>query len=284
VLAVGARLILLALASADGAATPSATLPIASGRTTTLVVGADVGAPIERAVPSATYAHAAAADADERWEDAPPLYRKAIDEWTAATRSRSSRAVELAIDKAEHEARASQALAADARHPARPGRAGGDPGRTFERRQALETGRLLAAKLLATRAWLGRVSATLYTHARDRLETARGEPTAVSPPAADIQAEAELLLCVTYAVGGAATEARLARARVSEAARDDPGNTLAVAACAAALGDTETALGLLETFVLRPAPPRADRFLRDIYLRNDWDRLRGNPRFESLFR
>ena len=35
---------------------------------------------------------------------------------------------------------------------------------------------------------------------------------------------------------------------------------------------------------LHPGPGRTDRFaLRDLYLSNDWDRLRGDPRFESLF-
>ena len=57
-----------------------------------------------------------------------------------------------------------------------------------------------------------------------------------------------------------------------------------MAACAAGLGETRAALAELEILVLHPGPSRNDRFqLRDLYLSNDWDRLRGNPRFESLF-
>ena len=36
--------------------------------------------------------------------------------------------------------------------------------------------------------------------------------------------------------------------------------------------------------MLRPLFPRRDIVLRDVYLANDWDHLRGDPRFESLFR
>jgi hypothetical protein len=294
VLTVGARLLLIAVATADAAPGPAvapAAIPIRSGRTTTVVAGIDVGSPIELAVPSAAYARAAAADAEERWDDAQPLYRQAIAEWTAIARTRPSRALELAIAKAERELRSSQMLAIAVRNAGLPDRAGpmaDDARRTFERHQALEDGRLLSAKLLATRAALGRVSAALYTHARNRLEAARDTvPTAVSRggagASASADAEIELLLCATYAVGDVERDARLARARVTEAERDDPTNTLAVAACAAALGETEAALRTLETVVLRPFPLRPERFLRDIYLANDWDRLRGNPRFESLF-
>ena len=57
-----------------------------------------------------------------------------------------------------------------------------------------------------------------------------------------------------------------------------------MAACAAALGETRAAIAELEIMVLHPGPSRSDRFqLRDLYLSNDWDRLRGDPRFESLF-
>ena len=92
------------------------------------------------------------------------------------------------------------------------------------------------------------------------------------------------MLCATYAIGGDAAAARLARAHVSSAARADPANAVARAACAAALGETEAALAALESFVLRPLIPRSDIALRDVYLANDWDHLRGDPRFESLFR
>lgn len=286
-LGVGARLILIAVAAADP--TPAANLPIASDRTTTVVASVDVGAPIERAVPSAAYLRAATADAEERWADAQPLYRQAIAEWTATTRTRPSRVLELAIAKAERELRSSQLLAGAAAQGARirvgRSRMAEEAQRNWERRQALDDGRLLSAKLLATRAMLGRVPAALYTRARNRLEEARdAEP---HPPerttATGAHADVELLLCATYAAGGAVADARFARAHVSEAERADPANTLGVAACAAALGETETALAALETFVLRPIPARPERFLQEIYLANDWDHLRGNPRFESLF-
>jgi hypothetical protein len=314
VLGVGARLILIAVAAANPIppippaapappapltpptratpptpSAPAATLPIGSGRTTTVIARIDVGAPIERTVPSASYLRAATADAEERWADAQPFYRQAIADWTATTRTRPSRVLELAIAKAERELRSSQLLAGaaaqDARIPVGRNRMmSAEVQRNWERRQALDEGRLLSAKLLATRATLGRVPAALYVHARNRLEEARDtEPHPPDRAATDAQADVELLLCATYAAGGAAADARFARAHVTEAERADPANTLGVAACAAGLGETEAALAGLETFVLRPVPARPERFLREIYLSNDWDRLRGNPRFESLF-
>jgi len=52
-----------------------------------------------------------------------------------------------------------------------------------------------------------------------------------------------------------------------------------------ALGEDDAALAHLEMYVLRPAPHQAEPYtLRDLYLANDWDRLRGQPRFESLFK
>jgi hypothetical protein len=100
---------------------------------------------------------------------------------------------------------------------------------------------------------------------------------------ASANAEIQLLLCATYAVGDTEADARFARARVTEAERADPVNAQSLAGCAALLGETETALRTLESMILRRLPLRADRFLRDLYLSNEWDRLRGNPRFESLF-
>jgi hypothetical protein len=298
VLPTGARLVMMVVAgvnptaaapaaAAPAAASPVAALPVQGGRTTTVIASIDVGAPIERAVPSPAYARAAAADAEERWPDAEALYRRALDEWTAIAHTRPSRALDLAIAKAERELRASQTLAAGApgdRATSSRARPPDDAGRAFERHQALERGRLLAGKLLATRATLGRVSPALYADARDRLEALRdGDPRPAGRNAPVRSADVELLLCATYAAGDVPADARLARARVTQAEREDPGNTVAVAACAAALGDTEAALASLETFVLRPLSVRADGFLRDLYLWNDWDHLRGDPRFESLF-
>ena len=273
-------------AAATAGVTPGA-IPLRVGRTTTVVVAPDVGAPLELALPSAAYARAAAADADGRWEDALPLYRQAIAEWTALSRTRPSRPLALAIDKAQMELQISQLLGALSHDDAPAGRAArgaGDAARAFGRQRPLQEGRLLKGKLLSTRAALGRVSPTLYARARDRLEEARdAEPRPAAGAPAGANAEIELLLCATYAVGDAEADARLARARVTEAERADPANAQSLAGCAALLGETETALRTLESIVLRRFPPRADRFLRDLYLSNEWDRLRGNPRFESLF-
>ncbi len=255
-----------------------------------MVATDDVGAPLERAFPSATYAHAAAADAELRWDDARLLYRQAADDWTASAHTRPSRALENAIAKAEHEAGLSQALAGDQRLGAPSlDRLPTEARRTFVQRRALEVGRMLRAKLMATRAVLGHAPPELYARTRARLEEAR-DAAAPTPAAGQPQSqdssdpETELLLCATYAIGGDAAAARLARAHVPSGARADPANAVARAACAAALGETDAARAALESFVLRPLFPRSDIALRDVYLANDWDHLRGDPRFESLFR
>jgi hypothetical protein len=123
--------------------------------------------------------------------------------------------------------------------------------------------------------------ADLYARTRARLETAR-DAAAQGRDGPD--AEVALQLCAPYAVGGDRAAARAARAQVSAAQRADPATALPRAACAAALGETDAALAALESYVLRPPVPRPDSVLRDVYLSNDWDHLRGNPRFESLFR
>ena len=285
-LLVSARLVLVALLAAPDA---GAGLALAQpGRTVTVIATDDVGAPLERAFPSATYARAAVADVELRWDDARLLYRQAADEWTTTAHTRPSRALESAIAKAEREASLSQALAGYQRL--------GDPSlerlpaearRAFVQRRALEVGRMLRAKLMATRALLGRAPPELYARARARLEEARAAaaPSHGAGTSNDgSDAETDLLLCATYAIGGDAAAARLARAHVPSAARTDPANAVSRAACAAALGETEAALAALESFVLRPLFPRNDIALREVYLANDWDHLRGNPRFESLFR
>ena len=201
-------------------------------------------------------------------------------------RLQPSRALELAIAKAERERQRSQLLASRARGDRRDRpRSARDP---FTRRaDALDEARQLRAKLMVARAVLERVPAALYARTRDRLrEALRARGARAPPPAARTGGDAEihLLLCATYAAGGEIEAARLARAHVTEAERADPANTVALAACAAALGETRAALAELEIFALHPGPGRTDRFaLRDLYLANDWDRLRGDPRFESLF-
>jgi hypothetical protein len=255
----------------------------APGRTITVVASEDVGAPLERAFESVLYARAAAADAEMRWDDARLLYRQAAEAWAAIARTRPSRALESAIAKAEHEALASQALLTRAHSGVTIpfGNLPEEARRAFQRRQALEDAHLLRGKLMATRAALGRLPPQLYARTRARLETAR-DAAARTREGSD--AEIALQLCATYAVGGDAADARLARAHVTTAERDDPANTLSLAACAAALGDNDAALAALESFTLRPILPRPDSVLREVYLSNDWDHLRGDPRFESLFR
>ena len=56
-----------------------------------------------------------------------------------------------------------------------------------------------------------------------------------------------------------------------------------LAACAAALGETRAALAALELALLHPVVGRVVRDNARLYEANDWDRLRGDPRFESLF-
>ncbi len=250
-------------------------------RTNSVIVSADVGAPVERAVPNRAYARAIAADAELRWTDAETLYREALVEWTAAARLQPSRALELAMAKADRERQRSQALASRARAAANRGEQDPDATRT----DALEEGRLLRAKLMATRAVLERVPATLYARTLDRLQAARraapvGEDDDGSPVTRD--GEINLLLCATHAAAGDPAAARLDRARVTEADRADPANSVPLAACAAALGETRAALAALELALLHPV---VGRIVRDtsIYEANDWDRLRGDPRFESLF-
>ena len=290
-LLVSARLVFVALFVAPGARGGTGAISAPPGRTITVIATDDVGAPLERAFPSATYAHAAAADAELRWDDARLLYRQAADEWTASAHTHPSRALESAIAKAEHEASLSQTLAGYQRlgTPSLE-RLPAEARRVFLQRRALEVGRLLRAKLMATRAVLGRVPPELYARTRARLEEARdaGAPIHAAQNGSDgsdeSDAETQLLLCATYAIGGDAAAARLARAHVRSAARVDPANAVARGACAAALGEADAALAALESFVLRPLIPRNDIVLRDVYLANDWDHLRGDPRFESLFR
>jgi hypothetical protein len=243
---------------------------------------ADVGAPLERAVPNKSYAQAAAADGEQRWADAVALYREAGSEWTLAARAQPSRALELAAAKAERERQRSQLLASRAMAGVTIPRSNRDP---FTRRaDALDEGRQLRAKMMAARAVLERVPAALYARTRDRLREALRAGAGGAGARMGGDAEIHLLLCATYAAGGEIEAARLARAHVTEAERADPANIVALATCAAALGETRAAIAELEIVALHPGPGRTDRFaLRDLYLANDWDRLRGDPKFESLF-
>jgi len=253
------------------------------GRTTAVVVTVGVGAPLERGVPGKFYAQAAAADAEQRWADAAALYREAVNEWTAAARLQPSRALDLAVMKAERERQRSQMLASRVRAATGAGsRFGRDP---FSRRtDALDEARQLRSKLLTARAVLERVPPALYARTRDRLREALRAGAGGAGQRMGGDAEIHLLLCATLATGGEIEAARLARAHVTEAERADQSNGVALAQCAAALGETRAALAELEVLALHPGPGRGDRFaLRDLYLSNDWDRLRGDGKFESLF-
>ncbi len=251
---------------------------LAPERTSVVVVSEDIGSPVERARPSQDYRRAAQADADGRWAEARPLYRRAADQWAAENRRHPSRTMDLAVAKAEREAARSEELAVRTRQGGFAGRIPEDLREVFRRRQAFEDARLLRDKLMATRAALGSLPGGLYARTRARLREAV-DPDA--PPARN--AEVQLWLCATEAVGGNGGAARLARAAVPDAARADPANALALAACDAALREDEAALRALESYVLRLPPPRPNDLLQDLSLWNDWDHLRGTRRFESLF-
>jgi hypothetical protein len=260
-------------------AAPSATegpaTTLAPRRTTTVVVMPDLGTAVENAVPGRAFGLAAAMDAQQRWSEAAVLYQQAAAEWAEALRLHPSPALERALQKAERERQRSQLLAST-----RPTR--GRLESTATSINPLEEGRLLRAKLMVVRATRGQAPAELVTRAR----AAFGEALrAAGPQRPALEAEARLLLCATDAAAGERGAARLQRAHVTSAERRDLDNVVPLAVCAAALGEDDDALGYLEMYVLRPAPHQAEPYtLRDLYLANDWDRLRGKERFESLFR
>jgi hypothetical protein len=281
--------VLVAAPASGGGGTGA--VAVAPGGTITVEAALDVGAPVERAVRGRAYALAVAKDGQERWTEAAVLYQQAVAEWTAALRARPSPALERAVQKADRERQRSQMLAGLERARARNDA-------TVSRMGPLDEARLYRTKLMVVRAFTGTVPAALYARARNAFEEAlrsgNGNVAAAgtiivgpvgAPPRPGTQAEINLLLCATHAAAGDPAAARLARARVPDAERADPANALAMAVCAAALGEHEQALGRLEVFVLRPPPHHADAYvLRDLYVANDWDRMRGSPRFESLFR
>jgi hypothetical protein len=259
------------------AAEPTA-IRLAPGRTTTvqMPLPADAGTPVERAVPGRFFSQAALLDGQQRWAEAAALYQQAVIEWSTAQRLAPSPALERAVQKAERERQRSQLLA------------GAFPMRSRSENivtpmQPLELGRLLRAKLMVVRAATGAAPPAIYGRARRALEEALRLTGGGQHPGAD--AEIHLLLCATHAADGERSAARLDRAYVSDADRKDPDNALALALCAAGLGENDQAMGLLEAFVLRPPPHQVDPYmLRELYVANDWDRLRGQARFESLFR
>jgi hypothetical protein len=248
--------------------------PLPLGRTTTVQHVPALGTPVERAVPGRTFAAAVAMDAEQRWAEAAALYQQAVVEWTEAARARPSAALDRAAQKAERERQRSQLLASTV--PLR-----GRLESVVTSVNPLEEGRLLRAKLMVVRANRGLAPASVYARARAAFEEALRN---ARRDRANAAVEVHLLLCATHAAAGDATRARLERAHVTTAERQDLDNALPLAVCAAALGEDDAALAHLEAFALRPAPHQTEPYvLRELYVANDWDRLRGRPRFESLF-
>ena len=248
---------------------------VEEGRTTEIVAGPPLGAALERAVDSDAYALAVANDRDEHWSEAAGLYQQAIADWSSQYRHDPTPDLERAIFKADRERQRSQLLAGvqaqrDKLPPA------------TLRALALERGRIYRVKLMSVRAYTGAVPVGLFARTRRELEEALRLADSTKPGA---ETEARLLLCATRAAGGDRMGARLELAHVGTGERQDPGTALPLATCQAALGNLEQALSLLESYVRRqPVEQRLDPFaLRDLYLANDWDRLRGNRRFETLF-
>ena len=265
----------LVVAAGPARADDGAHVTIDEGRTTDIVAGPPVGAALERAVRSEAYALAVASDHDEHWSEAAGLYQQAIAEWTSQYKHDPSPELERAIFKADRERQRSQLLAGvqaqrDKLPPA------------TVRALALERGRIYRAKLMSVRAYTGAVPVALFARARRELEEALRLADSTKPSA---ETEVRLLLCAARAAGGDRMAARLELAHVPTSERDDPATTLPLATCQAALGNLPEALSLLEAYVRRqPVEQRLDPYaLRDLYLANDWDRLRGDSRFESLF-
>ena len=248
---------------------------VEGGRTTTIEAAPLLGTSLERAVSSDAYAMAVTDDRDERWSEAASLYQQAIAEWSSRFHTEPSAELERAIIKADRERQRSQLLAGvQAQRDKLPA--------ATQRSLALERGRIYRTKLMSVRAYTGAVPAGLLARTRRELEEALRLADSTKPNA---ETEARLLLCATRAAGGDRVAARLELAHVTTAERADPATTLPLAVCQAALGNLPLALGLLEIFIQRqPIEQRLDPFaLRDLYLANDWDRLRGDRRFESLF-
>ena len=140
--------------------------------------------------------------------------------------------------------------------------------------------------MMTARAVLERVPAGLYARARDRLrESLRAGAGASPTPRAWAVKPRSTCFSARPTPPAARSRRRAWRARTSpRPSAPIRSNTVALAVCAAALGETRAAIAELEIVALHPGPGRSDRFqLRDLYLANDWDRLRGDPKFESLF-
>lgn len=264
---------LLAWLGADGAVdrpAPPDSATVAAGRTTALVASMAVGQPVERAIASRAFAQAVGQDRKLHWAEAATLYQQTVAEWSAEMRVHPTVALERAIQKAERERQRSTMLAnldqPRARQP-----------ESTNRPMTVERARLLRTKLMVVRANSGAVPDALYTRAREAFEDAlkanEGQPAAV-------RSEIQLLLCATHAATGARHAGRLALAQVPTEQRQEPINALHMAVCEAALGEQAQAMDFLEAYLRQRIDPFTQR---ELFLANDWDPLRGQPRFENLF-
>ena len=233
--------------------------------------------------PSKSYAQAATADSEQRWADAAALYREAGDRMD---RRRAAATVARA-GAGGREGRARAPAIADAGVARARGRTAGRFGARSVRAARGRAGRgaPAARQAAGARAVLERVPPALYARTRDRLREAlrAGDgPDAGARTSRSATPRSTCLLCSTLrgrrrGRGGAAG----ARARHRSRTRR-PDQHVALAACAAGLGETRAAHRRAGDPGLHPGPGRTDRFeLRDLYLSNDWDRLRGDPKLRE---
>lgn len=277
-------------------------ITIPEDQTTTLRIEPRVGHPIERdpefssKIPS--YQRALAMDRDQRWSEAAGLYQQALAEIGRAFRLASTPLVERAATKIEVERRRSQTLAVATSTASRSlGPAVQAPA---PRVSALERGRLLRLKLMAVRAGTGVVPADLVLATLRSLEQAertfearaltekRPPGQAHDPHRLGGDPEIRLLQCAARATAGDRGAARIVLAHVAHADRTDPARALGMAICAAALGRDDEAMASLAVVLDKlGASSRAGLLplgqTTELYSDNDWDSLRGNPRFERLF-
>jgi len=270
-------------------------------RTTTVIVEDVVGNPLERepgfvaAAPS--YRRAIASDREQRWVEAVGLYQQTLLEVTAAAQALPPQQLDRVAFKIDLERRRSRALAEDAATELAAGAARRGPGSVAAgvsatrggRLLPMEKARLLRHKLMAVRAATGAAPAglrivTMNALAQALRESERG--AAAHDPAPPSASEVRMLGCATLAAAGDGPAARAELARVRPEDRTDPVRALSLAACQAALGYRDDALGSLAVALGRLGP--SSRFLpgptREIESANDWDTLRTDPRFIRLFR
>jgi hypothetical protein len=261
-------LVQLSDAGAGGPVNASAT--VTTGRTALLTATAAVGHPVERAVAGRTFLLGVVQDRQQHWTEAASLYQQAVLEWSTELRVHSSVALERAVQKAERERQRSVMLAnLELSRPGQP--------ESVARAMTLERARLLRTKMMVVRANSGGVPDDLYARTRRAFEDALRAGDAL--PIA-VKSEIHLLLCAAHASAGAHAAARLALSQVSTEQQQEPVNALPMAICAAALGDPTQALNFLEAHLRQRLDPFTQR---ELFLANDWDLLRGQPRFENLF-